>query len=267
MKTVANTEFMPILTLTTDWGTSDHYVASLKGCILGQCPDVKIVDITHYVAAYDPQTAAFTVSAVYQSFPIGSVHFVGVEANVTEEQPLVAAKVNGHFFIWVNNGYLSLLAPSFDAVISVQSTPPNNAAIARIVQHICQKNEIGALGLPLQPKKLLAKIPTIQPNSIVGQILHFDSYGNTITNITKPLFDEAAKGRNGKIYINSMAYKVPRLYSTYTDVPDGSPVAFFNGQNLLEVACCRGNARKLYRLSKDQSSIMVKFDAAPEARA
>jgi S-adenosylmethionine hydrolase len=85
-------------------------------------------------------------------------------------------------------------------------------------------------------------------DAIVGHILYIDSHGNAITNITRELFYSSAKGRPYSIFINSDRYRISEVSSAYADVKSGMPVAFFNSQELLEIAVSYGNASHLYRL-------------------
>src|SRR3989442_1559041 len=102
-----NTVPNPIITLTTDYGTNDHLVGTMKGVILKINPDVTIVDISHNVTAYDLLDGALTIGSAYSYFPPKTIHVVVVDPGVgTERRPLLVSAQN-QYFIAPDNGVLS----------------------------------------------------------------------------------------------------------------------------------------------------------------
>ena len=265
---------MPIVTLTTDWGASDFHVGALKGAILSRSPQVTLVDISHSIAHYDEAEAAFTLRHAYAHFPKGSIHIAGVNCALNSGTPLLLMAADDHYFICAANSCLSLMFMQPSCVVSLAPSEKNTGFVLldtapNVVHQLLSGAQVKELGTP-------AKLPTAVPiepvlsfklsaageqvvAGIVGRILHIDSYGNAITNITRRLFDEHANERSCTIYLNSNRYKVPQLFNTYTDVEMGNPVAFFNSLELLEVAASYGNASNLYRLDKENSTITVMF--------
>jgi S-adenosylmethionine hydrolase len=100
---------MPIITLTTDLGLKDHYVASVKGAILSQIPDVSIVDITHSIEAFNISQTAYVIRNCYKNFPAGSIHILGVDSELSLKNSHLAVFAGGHYFIGTDNGTFSLL--------------------------------------------------------------------------------------------------------------------------------------------------------------
>ena len=90
---------MAIITLTTDFGLKDHFVAVLKGSIYSELPDAKIVDISHDIMPFNIQECAYILSNSYKSFPKGTIHIVGVDSEETPDNKHVVALVNGHYFM------------------------------------------------------------------------------------------------------------------------------------------------------------------------
>ena len=99
----------PLITLTTDFGLSDHYVGTMKGVILSICPRARIVDISHGVGAYEIAEAAFTVTQAYRYFPRGAVHVVVVDPGVGTSRRPILAQAAGQYFIAPDNGVLSMI--------------------------------------------------------------------------------------------------------------------------------------------------------------
>ena len=100
---------MAIITLTTDLGTKDSYLASVKGAIYSQIDDVKIIDITNNISSFNIQEAAFILRNCFKDFPLGTVHIVSVDDELTIKNEHLAVKANGHYFVGSDNGLFSLL--------------------------------------------------------------------------------------------------------------------------------------------------------------
>ena len=98
---------MAIITLTTDLGRKDNYVAALKGTILSEEIDVTIVDISHDIEPFNIQQAAYVVRNCYKDFPLGSIHIIAVDEELSLKNEHVAVKADGHFFISTDNGIFS----------------------------------------------------------------------------------------------------------------------------------------------------------------
>src|SRR5215469_3727889 len=105
----------PIITLLTDFGSSDHYVGAMKGAILSLCPDARLIDITHEIRPYDITGAAFTLSQAWSCFPKGTVHLIVVDPGVGGTRRALIAEAEGHLFVAPDNGILSLVSPAIAA--------------------------------------------------------------------------------------------------------------------------------------------------------
>jgi len=101
---------MAIITLTTDFGHKDHFVAAIKGAILKQVETATIVDISHEVSPFNIQECAYLLKNVYQSFPKGTIHIIGIDAEWSPENEHIAVMIHGHYFIGADNGVVSLIA-------------------------------------------------------------------------------------------------------------------------------------------------------------
>src|SRR5689334_3328047 len=102
---------MPTVTLTTDWGTRDYYLASFKGMLVTQCPDVRIIDISNEVDHFDILQASFILKNCYEKFPKGTIHFIGVRGQETRQKSrgYLLLECNNHYFIGYDNGIFSLM--------------------------------------------------------------------------------------------------------------------------------------------------------------
>ena len=101
---------MSIITLTTDFGIKDHFVGAIKGTIYSELPDARIVDISHQISPFNIAETAYILKNAYKSFPNGSIHIIGVDSELNEENKHIALLLDNHYFICPNNGVISLLA-------------------------------------------------------------------------------------------------------------------------------------------------------------
>src|SRR6185312_7794548 len=99
----------PIITLLSDFGTSDHYVAAMKGVILGICPEAELVDITHDIAPYAIAEGAYTLAQAWRCFPKGTTHLAVVDPGVGTERRAILAEADGHRFVAPDNGLLCVI--------------------------------------------------------------------------------------------------------------------------------------------------------------
>src|SRR4051794_37211634 len=99
----------PVITLTTDFGTADHFVGVMKGVILGICPDAHIVDITHEIPPYEIAQGAYLLAQSWQYFPKGTVHVGVVDPGVGTARRPILVEACGHRFIGPDNGLLAMV--------------------------------------------------------------------------------------------------------------------------------------------------------------
>ena len=100
---------MSIITLTTDFGTKDHFVGAVKGAIYSELPDAKIVDITHHVSPFNITETAYIIKNSYKSFPDGTIHIIGVDSELSNENKHIALEIDNHYFICPDNGVISMI--------------------------------------------------------------------------------------------------------------------------------------------------------------
>lgn len=251
---------MGIITLTTDMGLNDHYVASLKGTILKSVNPVNIVDITHDVRPFDVAEAAYHVSSCFKDFPDGTVHVIGVDS-----EPIVNFSGNdGNFpsilvykkqyFISNDNGFFGVLLKqnkpdSFWRIDDVMSHPnlfkfPTKNMLLVVAARILNGDKIKDIAsLHEDYKNAFSPVAISENNLIKGHVIHCDSYGNAITNIHKDLFDRYGKDTPFIIRFKKKDYFIDVISLSYNEVPPGEKVAIFNENNLLEIAINRGASK------------------------
>ncbi len=197
----------PIITLTTDFGLSDHYVAAMKGVILGICPLSTVIDISHAVAPYSIPQGAYLISQAWQSFPVGTVHVVVVDPGVGSARRAIVAEVDGHRFVAPDNGVLSLvLAAGYRAKIRrisavkffrqpVSQTFHGRDIFAPVAAHIAGGLPLSQLGPAIKDPVLLPLGLPVQTGakSWEGTVLHIDRFGNVVTGFPVAQWPSLAK--------------------------------------------------------------------------
>jgi len=252
---------MAIITLTTDFGEKDHFVGAIKGAILSEMEDAKIVDISHKVSPFNIQEGAYILQNAYKSFPQGTIHIIGIDSELNPENKHVAVLMNGHYFIGADNGILSLIASEYkpEKMVEinihdrVESVFPVLDVFVKVAAHINRGGTLEVIGKKLgelKLMKLLAPIVNNEENQITGSVIYVDNYGNVITNITRKLFDSLKKGRNYEV--SARNHNFNSIYEKYSDIVnfdveqqkrdyDGRKLAIFNSGGYLEIAVYRSN--------------------------
>ena len=242
---------MAIITLTTDMGLRDHYVAAVKGAILSQHPEAQIVDISHQVAPFDNMHTAFVLRNAYPEFPRGSIHIIGVNSEADGHTPHLVVRHDGHFFVGADNGIFSLLFDTkpqecFELTIKLDTDHlafPTKNIFVKAACHIARGGTPEVIGRKiLNVREQLNFRPVMLSDAIKGAVIHIDGYGNVVTNITRVHFDELVKAHTYRISFGRSMHDITTISGTYSDVPAGERVAFFGATGFLEIAVNKGVA-------------------------
>ncbi|HEX8270653.1 MAG TPA: SAM-dependent chlorinase/fluorinase [Flavobacterium sp.] len=258
---------MSIITLTTDYGLKDHFVGALKGKLLSVYPEVQIIDISHEIDPFNTAEASYIIDAAYASFPKGTVHLIGVDAELNKENQHLAVEWNDHFFICADNGILGMLTqkivPQKMVSINIHDRFPNDATdldvFVTVACHLAKGGLLNVIGREISEIKHVTEMqPSLSDDkkSLKGYVVYIDHFGNIVTNITKRQFIEAAKGRAYEIVLNpKMARQtkanIKSIWPKYSDVAindkyplkyyEGDKLAIFNEAGYLEIAVFRSN--------------------------
>lgn len=255
---------MPMITLTSDWGWKDHYLAAVKGRIKSLLPGADVIDISHDVEPFNLKEASFIIRNSYGSFPPGTVHLIAVSTERPGENPQMAALYDGQYFLCGDNGLFSLV---FDfrpeklvTLAGGSSQPATFRALHALVDAavaLAGGSDITRLGQVSDEWVEKSHFqPVVSGNIIRGLIIYVDNYENVITNITRDLFEKTGRGR--KFRIECRGEQVEQLSSNYSDVPPGDPLALFGHTGNLEIAINHDRASSLLGLY-ESDSIRVEF--------
>lgn len=255
---------MPQITLTTDFGTRDHYAGALKGALMRRLPGVSLVDISHEIQPFDIVQAAFTARFVWPEFPEGTLHLLAVHCIYAPQFRFLAARAGGHFFLAPDNGLLSLLFDHLpESDFRILPTPHAGSDVLKEIfadaaAHLLSGQPFDALGEP--GKDLVHRIslqPVITPHRIRGTVIHIDNYDNAVINISREVFDKVCNDRPFSLFFKRND-PLHRVSLHYCDVPVGEPLCLFNSAGFLEIAINMGKAATLLGL-KVEDVVEVEF--------
>jgi S-adenosylmethionine hydrolase len=255
---------MAIVTLLTDSGEIDHYVAAIKARILRENPAAVIVDLTHRIATCDIAHAAFVLRSVFRDFPPGTVHLTGVHATGNRDDQPVALQLEDHFFVGSDNGLFSLISDCQPGQLVLLETEdgspgtfPERDVFAPAAARLAAGTPLHELGKPVDSlKRMTDRHVKATRKLISGNVIHVDSYGNLITNIPQSTFEAVRQDRSFTIQFGGEKFR--RLHTRYNQAEEGECVLLFNSLGLLEIGIYKGNASELLGLTYD-SMVNISF--------
>lgn len=257
---------MAIVTLLTDSGEMDHYVAAIKAKVLSVNPGLTLVDISHRIAACDIAHGAFVLKAVFRDFPAGTVHLVAVDSAGAKDDAYIALQLEDHFFVGVDNGLLGLISEkNHQQVVQLNSinpiirtTFPERDIFAAAAAKLASGVGITTLGKPMPTfKKMTDRFVKANKRLIAGNVIRVDGYGNLITNIPKDAFEILSAGKTFTIQFGGEKFR--RIHKNYYEADPGDCFLIFNSLGLMEIGMYKGNASELLGLKHD-SPVNITFE-------
>jgi S-adenosylmethionine hydrolase len=266
-------ERAPLITLTTDFGTADGYVGTMKGVILGIVPNARLVDISHEIAPQNLRQAAYVLYTAYPFFPPHTVHLVVVDPGVGSARRPVALRTPAGDFVAPDNGVLSYVMAREPVEALVELSDPRyrlpqvshtfhgRDIFAPAAAHLASGVPIGALG-PLVSDPVAFPPPRLEisPAGIIGEVLHADHFGNVITSIGsltwsdddlsfEPAFGDEGSGervhfRAGGAVVVVAGQEIAGVHRTYAEAATGEALALVGSEGHLEVAVREGSAAR-----------------------
>jgi S-adenosyl-L-methionine hydrolase (adenosine-forming) len=255
----------PVIALLTDFGGRDHYAGTMKGVILGICPDVTLVDISHDVPPHDVLAGALELAASYQYFPAGTIFLVVVDPGVGSARRGIAADAGDYKFVAPDNGVLSLVTDGHPpkrvvelserryARPTVSRTFEGRDRFAPAAAWLAKGIDLGALGRSAGAlHRLEVPKPAVESGSgnVLGEVLRVDRFGNLITNIDRRTFDAIAVPGGRTLEVHVGGHQVQRVVSTYADARADEICALFGSTDHLEIAANGASAATLLNLGR-----------------
>jgi S-adenosyl-L-methionine hydrolase (adenosine-forming) len=263
-----------IITLTTDYGTNDHLVGTLKGVILKINPEATIVDITHNVAPFDLLDGALAIGAAYSYFPPRTIHVVVVDPGVgTDRRPLLVSAEN-QYFVAPDNGVLSVIYEREENVVArhataehyylqpVSKTFHGRDVFAPIAAWLSKNWAPASMGEEIQDfKRFAMPRPKATDGVAKGIVMRVDAFGNLVTNFRAEDLPEGAS-ENGEVNFQVGTQAVSRLVSTFAQGNAGEPIAYVGSSGYVEIAVNKGNASRTLGIGRGTPVVLQGSDAS-----
>ncbi len=255
-----------VVTLLTDFGDRDHFVASMKGVILGINPQARIVDLSHHVAPQQIEEAAYVLKSAYHYFPDGTIHVAVVDPGVGSARRPLLVTTSRHFFLAPDNG---LLTHIYQSELSVEvrqlenrqyrldsegSTFDGRDVFAPAAAWLTRGQAPGSFGRLIRDFVTLpAHEPGWQDQVFVGRIVYVDRFGNLISNMTSlHLKEVAGVTKRSDVKIRLAGATIEGLTSCYADGAPGAPQALINSNGELEIFVRDGSAAELIKAGRGE---------------
>jgi len=237
---------MPIITLLTDFGSADHYVAEMKGVLLTCAPGATLVDITHAIAPGDVRSGAYVLGRIWHRFPPGSIHMVVVDPGVGTSRAALAFTAHSHYFVGPDNGVFTPVLHNAEVEAALLATPETASPtfhgrdlFAPAAADLANAVPLHTLGQPFPgiPVRLAYTAPHYEGKTVVGEVVYIDRFGSLVTNLTSELVPEYAR-------LEVEDLDIGPLRRTYSDVTAGGLLAYVGSGGAIEIAVRNGSAAR-----------------------
>jgi S-adenosylmethionine hydrolase len=252
--------FMSIISLLSDFGTKDPYVAEMKAVILSINPQIRIVDVTHQINKFNIRMGAYVLASAAPYFPQGTVHVAVVDPGVGTKRRPIIVETSRSLYVGPDNGLLMLAAhkehiknvyaienPAY-MLPHVSTTFHGRDIFAPAAAHLTQGTKPSAFGQTIRDYVVPDFAKSHKENGeLRGQVLHVDDFGNVISNISVEDLKKMGfrKGDSFVVRVGSKTLNV-MFCGAYGEVPVGTPLALVGGSNFLEVAVNKGSASTVF---------------------
>jgi len=254
----------PIVSLLTDFGLMDPFVAEMKGVILSICPDANIIDISHLVEKFDVRMGAFLLAAATPYLPRGTVHVAVVDPGVGSERRAIVIETSKSLFVGPDNG-LTIPAATIEGILHVYHLT-NRSLMRNEISSTFHGRDVFALAAAhlacgRGPRECGSEITdylkpqfaqtTLKGRTAICEVFHVDSFGNVITNLPQAELSRLSLKLGAKIPLAVGGRRVTaRLVRTYSDLGRGEMGILTGSHGFLELACREGSAAKRIRVRR-----------------
>jgi S-adenosyl-L-methionine hydrolase (adenosine-forming) len=235
-----------IVTLLTDFGNADFYVAEMKGVLLSGTPSVVIVDITHGIPPGDVRSGAYILGRTWHRFPPGTIHMAVVDPGVGTARAALAFGAHGHWFVGPDNGVFTPVLHDAEVEVVALQTPEaasptfhGRDLFAPAAAALAEGAPLHTLGQPFLgiPDRLAYTAPHYEGKTVVGEIVYIDRFGSLVTNLTSELVPTYAT-------LEVEDLDLGPLRRTYSDVTAGGLLAYIGSGGAVEIAVRNGSAAR-----------------------
>jgi len=253
---------LPIITLLSDFGLRDPYVAEMKAVILSICPETTIIDISHEISKFDIRTGAFVLASAAPYFPSGTIHVAVVDPGVGTKRRPIIVETDRSFYVGPDNGLLMLSAQK-EGIRHAYHITSREYMLPKISRTFHGRDIFSCAAVHLargiSPSKFGPEIhdyvmpefakPHFKEDKLFGEIVHIDDFGNVVTNISEKDLEKIGihEGRFLHVKLGDKTLKI-KLCSAYVEVSIQSPLAIIGSSDFLEVAVNQGDASKTFNV-------------------
>jgi S-adenosylmethionine hydrolase len=251
----------PIITLLTDFGLKDPYVASMKGVILAINPQCTQVDITHQVNSHDIKEGAFILGQAYSNFPKGTIHLSVIDPGVGGARKPILIVTKNYFFVGPDNGLFTIALRRErvkQAVIltnqkfflsKISSTFHGRDIFAPVAAYLSMGVKPESFGRAIKSwHEISFPDPAMKQGKLIGEIVHVDTFGNLVSNIDRKGLLQFS---NGRPFVINIAKRAMRgLKKGYWEGRKGEPMALIGSAGFLEISIREGNAQKILKVKR-----------------
>jgi len=246
----------PIISLLSDFGLKDPYVAEMKAVILSICQDASIIDISHEIEKFNIRMGAFILAQAARCFPEGTIHVAVVDPGVGTTRRPIIVETERSLYVGPDNGLL-ILAAENEGIRHVYEITNRKYMLKRISRtfhgrdifspaaaYLAKGVEPSKFGPIIQdPVKPSFSAPKIREDAIMGEVIHIDGFGNVITNISEENLKAAgiSEGNEISIQLNDEELKL-KLCSSYGEVARNRLLSIIGGTGFLEISVNQGSA-------------------------
>jgi S-adenosyl-L-methionine hydrolase (adenosine-forming) len=246
-----------MITLTTDFGLKDPYVAEMKGVILSINPDAKLIDVSHDVEKFDIRMGAFMLASVTPYFPKGTVHLAVIDPGVGTDRRAIVVQTKDAFFVGPDNGLLMLTAKSY-GILNVFEIANPAFRLPRVSSTFHGRDIFAPaaayLDKGVKPEQFGSKVTDFvipkfvyasrKSNTLTGEVLNIDSFGNIVTNIVEK---ELGKIERAIVKLSDCSLEFT-FAKTYAEAKPKEPIALIGSHGFLEISLNKGSAAEKFKI-------------------
>jgi S-adenosyl-L-methionine hydrolase (adenosine-forming) len=258
---------MALITLTSDLGTRDPYLATVKGRLLRHCSDAQLLDITHDIEPLNSAQAAYALSMALPHFPPDTIHWIGLRSQQVRNLRFLIAVQEGQIVIGPDDGFFSLLFATYpEFLFAIRPGCGQEAGFAGVhadtvfaCAHLACNGDLSHIADAVRNITELNRLQAAEGEDFIrGSAVAVDRFGNVAFNITRHQVERAARGRTWYLHLLGR-YRIDQISNTYQDVVPGEILALYNHAGFLEIAVNQGSAQRLLGL-RNGSSIQLRFE-------
>jgi S-adenosyl-L-methionine hydrolase (adenosine-forming) len=255
-------ELTMIVTLLTDFGLNDYYVAAMKGVILSRCSQACLVDISHGIAPQNVLSAAYVLLGAYHEFPAGTIHLAVVDPGVGSSRRGLILRTDRYLFVGPDNGLFSLVTPELAEAFEIKPSAYLPATVsntfhgrdifAPVAAALAAGVKPEELGSPIRDAKRFAAISLVTGATIKSQIIHLDRFGNAVTGIERRHLNSEQLPSSFSLRAGAADIRLQKRFYAEEPVAPSEPFLIWGSLNFLEISVTNGSAADLLNLSCGQ---------------